>query len=403
MVGQHRMRTAALIATALAASACAAAPDEDGEDGAKVGPGVSDDTIKVLALNDLSGPAASGGKPIQAGLDAYVARLNENGGIDGRDLELVVADTQYDPQKAAQAYQSSGTDVAAVWSHGTPTTDAVRSFTADDETLLLGIKGPYPEPNTFAVMNAYEVDTALLLSHVLEQSPDAKIGAVYQADALGEGIQRGVEAVSEETGMELVAEASVDATTQDMTAQISAMRRAGADHVLLGVSPGALTAAAGAVASLGYDATLLNPGSGYTRSLLDLPVGPTLEEKLIGTCSYPLWDDEGSGVEEFKEALGDVEPHGSYVNGWISGMILEAVLRQASEDGDLSRAGIVAAAGRTTVDTDGLTPDIAYGDSLGERTPYREGRICKAVKDDDGLELVQDWFTSEAAQQVGLE
>lgn len=399
-----RRRTGALaVLAALAASACTAAPDSEGEDGAQAGPGVSDDAIRVLALNDLSGPAASSGKPIQAGLDAYVAALNERGGIDGRDLELVVADTQYDPQKAAQAYQGAANDVAAVWSHGTPTTDAVRSFTADDDTLLLGIKGPYPEPNTFAVMNAYEVDTALLLDHVLEQDPEARIGAIYQADALGEGIARGVEAVAEATGLELVAETTVDATAQDLTAQVSAMRRAGADHVLLGVSPGALTAAAGAVASLGYEAQLLNPGSGYTRSQLDLPVGATLETSLLSTCSYPLWDDEGEEMVALKEALGDVEPHGSYVNGWISGMILEAVLRQAAEDGDLSHAGIVAAAGRTTVDTNGLTPAIEYGESFGERTPYREGRLCRAARDDDGFELVEDWFTSDAAQAVALE
>jgi branched-chain amino acid transport system substrate-binding protein len=269
--------------------------------------------------------------------------------------------------------------------------------------LLLGVKGPYPEANSFSVMNSYEVDTALLLSHALEQEPDAKIGAIYQADAMGEGIERGVQAVAEETGLELVAETTVDATAQDLTAQVTAMRRAGADHVLLGVSPGALIAAAGAVASLDYDVQLLNPGSGYTGSLLDLPVGPTLQEKLLTTCSYPLWDDEGEGIDEFKEALGDVPPHGSYINGWLSGMILEAVLRKAADDGDLSREGIVAAAGRTTVDTGGVTPPIAYGPSIDERTPYREGRVCAAAKDADGLELVQDWFTSDAAKSVELQ
>lgn len=404
----------ACAALVVAAGACTAAPPADtdgatpdsatsGDTAVITGPGVSDEAIRILAINDLSGPAASGGQPVQAGLDAYIERLNDSGGIDGRKIELIVEDTQYDPQRAVQGYQNVRNDIATVWSYGTPTTDALRSFTEDDGMLFLPLKGPFAEANTFSVMNAWEVDTALLLSYVHEENPEAKLGVIYQADAMGDGVERGVRAVAEATGLEVVAETTVDATSDDMTAQLTAMRRAGADHILLGVGPGALIAAAGAVAQLGIDAVLLNPGSGYTRSLLDLPVGPVLEDKLLTSCSYPLWDEDIPAVSEFREALGDVEPHGSYINGWQSGMILEGILRQAVEDGDLSREGILEAARHTTVDMKDLTPPVSYGESINERTPYREGRVCVAVNDDDGFEIVRDWFTSEAAQDVELE
>jgi branched-chain amino acid transport system substrate-binding protein len=399
MRNKRYLLPAAMTLLGLAATACTSAT----EAGANTGAGVTEDEIRILAINDLSGPAASGGQPVQAGLDAYIKHINDNGGIDGRDVTLETADTQYDPQLAVQAYQESRTEVAAVWSYGTPTTDAIRSFAEGDNKLLLPLKGPFAEPNTFSIMNAWEVDTALLLSHVVKESPDAKIGVIYQADAMGDGIRRGVEAVAAEYGIEPVAEVTAEATSQDLTAQVTAMRRAGADHILLGMGPGGVIAATGAVASLGVDATLLNPGSGYTRSLLDLPIGQTLEEQLLVSCSYPLWDDEGPAVDEFKEALGDVEPHGSYINGWQSGIILEAILLQAVEDGDLSPDGIVEAASHTTVDMQGLTPDISYGTDIDDRTPYREGRICSAVKDEDGFKLIEDWFTSPAAEAVGLE
>ena len=384
-------------------TACTSAPADDSADGAQTGPGVSDDAINVLAITDLSGPAATGGKPVQAGLDAFIKKLNDDGGVEGRSVKLITEDTQYDPQKAVQAYQSNRDEIAAVWTYGTPTTDAVRSFAEDDGAMLLALKGPFAEANSFSVMNAWEVDTALLLSHVAEETPDAKVGVIYQADAMGEGIERGVKAVAAETGLDIVAETTVDATSQDMTAQITTMRRAGVDHILLGVGPGALITAAGAVASLDVDARLLNPGSGYTRSLLDLPVGSALEDNLLVSCSYPLWDDDLPAIEEFKEALGDVPPHGSYINGWQSGMILEGILRQATQDGDLTREGIVAAAATTTVDMRDLTPPVTYGESINERSPYREGRVCTAVRDDDGFDLVKDWFTSEAAKTVELQ
>ncbi|WP_028472349.1 ABC transporter substrate-binding protein [Nocardioides alkalitolerans] len=402
----RRPLIAGLIALGLATSAaCAAAPGDGSDGGLATGNGVTDDTITVLSLTDLSGPAASGGKPAQAGLEAYVEYLNSNGGIDGREIELITSDHQYNPQMAVQQYRAAKNDIAALVTYGTPTTDAIRPFTADDQVLSLGFKGPYQEDNTFSQGTAFEVDTANLLTHVLEEDPEAKVGVIYQADAMGDAILRGVEAVSEVTGMEVVAEASADATAGDLTAQVTAMRRAGADTVLLGIGPGGTIAAVGAASSLGYDAQLLSPGTAYNRALLDLPVGPAMEENMIVSCSYPLWDAESEGNTTFHEALGDdVEPQGTIVLGWMAGMILEGVIRQAIEDGDVTPAGIVAAAQHTTVSTDGLTPDITYGEGINERTPFRESQLCSVNRDeDDGVTQLVDWFESEAAGAVELQ
>jgi ABC-type branched-subunit amino acid transport system substrate-binding protein len=408
----HTPRTklsAGLAALALVSMAGCAAAEEGGSgssgEGLKTGKGVTADTVKILSITDLSGPAASGGKPTQAGFDAYVAHLNENGGIDGRKIEVVTADTQYDPQRAVQAYQGARNDIVAILSYGTPTTDAIRPFAADDDVLLLGLKGPFAEPNTFAQGTAFEVDAANLVSHVLEEQPDAKIGAIYQADALGEGVKRGVEAAMEAAGAQVVAEATADATSQDLTAQVTAMRKAGADHIMLGMGPGTTIAATGAVSALGYDAKLLSPGTAYNRVLLDLPVGPTMEEQMLITCSYPEWDQESEGNEEFQAALpADTEPNPTVVLGWISGMILEGFLEQAIEDGDVTPAGLIEAAQHTTVDTKGLTPDITYGEDINERTPFRESRVCSVSNDgDDGITVVKDWFESEAATSVELQ
>lgn len=371
----------------------------------KTGNGITDDTITILSLTDLSGPGASGGKPVQAGFEAYIKHLNESGGIAGRQIKVETADTQYDPQRAVQLYQGAKANVAAVLSYGTPTTDAIRPFSADDNLAVLGLKGPFAEANTFAQGTAFEVDTANLLTYVLEQEPDAKIGAIYQADAVGNGVKRGVEAALSAAGATLVAEASADATSQDLTAQVSTMRKAGVDHVVLGMGPGATIAAVGAVSSLGYDARLLSPGTAYNRVLLDLPVGPTMEKQMMITCSYPEWDQDSPGNKEFKAALGDTgDGNPTVVLGWISGMVLTGFIEQAIADGDATPEGIIKAAQHSTISTDGLTPDMTYGVDINDRTPFRESRVCSVGKDaDDGITVVQDWFESEAAKTVALQ
>lgn len=400
--------TGVAVAGLATTTACTAASDADGGSdggGLATGNGVTDDTIRILSLTDLSGPAASGGKPAQAGLEAFVEQLNAEGGIDGRKIELVTQDHQYNPQTAVQQYQAEKNDIAAVITYGTPTTDAIRPFTSDDQVVSLGYKGPYEEDNTFSQGTAFEVDTANLLTYVLEQDPEAKVGVIYQSDAMGDAILRGVAAAEEAVGFETVAEQSADATATDLTAQVTAMRKAGADHVLIGAGPGPTIAAVGATSSLSYDAQLLSPGTAYNRALLDLPVGPAIESNMLVTCSYPLWDDAAEGNQEFQEALDDsVTPQGTIVLGWLAGKIMAGFLEQAVENGDLTPAGIVAAAQEATITTDGLTPDITYGTDINDRTPFRETKICTPTKDaDDGVTDLEPWFESEAASAVELQ
>jgi branched-chain amino acid transport system substrate-binding protein len=404
----RRPLLAAIVATGfVATAACTAAEEGAGSDGGDLatGNGVTDDTIRILSMTDLSGPAASGGKPVQAGIEAYFDHLNESGGIDGRQVELVTTDNSYNPQTAVQQYQAEKNDIAALITYGTPTTDAIRPFTSDDGVLSLGFKGPYAEDNTFAQGTAFEVDTANLLTYALEQTPDAKVGVIYQADAMGDAVLRGVEAVAAETGMETVAEASADATATDLTAQVTAMRKAGADTVMLGIGPGATIAAVGAASSLGFDAQLLSPGTAYNRALLDLPVGPAMEQNMIVSCSYPLWDSESEGNTEFHEALDpSVAPQGTIVLGWLAAKTMAGFVEQAIADGDVTPEGIIEAAQHSTITTDGLTPDMTYGKDINERTPFRESQLCSVTKDeDDGVTQLADWSMSPAAESVELE
>ena len=70
--------------------------EEDAGDGVAFDFGVTEDTIRVGLNADLSGVFAGLVSPIVDAQQAYFDRLNENGGIDGREVELVILDTAYD-------------------------------------------------------------------------------------------------------------------------------------------------------------------------------------------------------------------------------------------------------------------------------------------------------------------
>ncbi|MEZ0307679.1 MAG: ABC transporter substrate-binding protein, partial [Ramlibacter sp.] len=62
--------------------------------------GVSKTEITLGSIQDLSGPIAGFGKQVRLGMMLRVDEINEQGGINGRKVKLIVEDSAYDPKKA---------------------------------------------------------------------------------------------------------------------------------------------------------------------------------------------------------------------------------------------------------------------------------------------------------------
>ncbi len=66
-------------------------------------PGVTKDEIKLGAWSALTGPFAVYGVPGVAGQTAYYGLLNEQGGVNGREITVITEDHAYNPQQAVAA------------------------------------------------------------------------------------------------------------------------------------------------------------------------------------------------------------------------------------------------------------------------------------------------------------
>jgi hypothetical protein len=85
-------------------------------------------------------------------------------------------------------------------------------------------------------------------------------------------------------------------------------------------------------------------------------------------------------VDAMTEALPDNPVSDTYIIGWTEAMIVDQILRLAAEKGDMSPAGIKAAAFEVNVDFEGLAPDQSWA---GEPNDYivRESYIYDASVD----------------------
>jgi hypothetical protein len=108
---------------------------------------------------------------------------------------------------------------------------------------------------------------------------------------------------------------------------------------------GALTAAA----RLDFGAQWLSPPTGFVAAMKKAPVFDFMKDHFLMTSDGTVFGDteHAPGMQDLMDAHGtfaaDTLPEWSYVNGWVSTMMLEQVVTKAVEDGDVSREGIIEA------------------------------------------------------------
>lgn len=391
--------------------------DDDGTDEPPAelatGRGVTDDTIRLGALSDLSGPVASAGRPIALGFETYFDGVNADGGIAGRQVEVVAGDTQYDGQVAVQTYQQTGSDVLAMQVFGTPIVSAIQPLAEEDSMVVIpGSKdsGFLDDRNIVLVTTPVSLEVANAVDYIINELGGGEappIGIIHQSDDLGADHLYGLEVAAETYGFEVVAEASMGAADTSADGQIQAMRNAGAEYVIMGVGPGAANAVIGAAAASGYDATFVGAGSSFTGALLATATGDAWKEQFITTCSIAAWTADVEGMQRLEADLAefapDQEPDNSFQYGYLQAMVLHGIVEQAVANGDVTPEGLVEATTQIVdLDTQGLTTPITLGSAPEDRIPYRSSQMC-AVDDSPGnMSPLTEFFEGEAAANVGM-
>ena len=156
--------------------------------------GATDTEIKIGQTVPFSGPAsayASIGKT-QA---AYFKMINEQGGINGRKLNLIQYDDAYSPPKTVEQVRKlvEGDEVLFTFQIiGTAANAAVQKYLNGKKVpQLLASTGasrftdPKNFPWTMAYNPNYQSEGRIYAKYILTNHPNAKIGILYQNDDLG--------------------------------------------------------------------------------------------------------------------------------------------------------------------------------------------------------------------------
>jgi len=200
-------------------------------------PAPAKDTIKLGAFFDLSGPAANIGTPTKLVAEMVVAEINKSGGVNGREIELVVGDTQGDPAKAANLAKKfiyKDKVVAIVGPTRTGTGMNVKSIvekaqiptvmTVGGDPVIMGGKfGPYTY--VFKSPQRSEVAVKRLFTYLRDKQLQ-RVALLYAADGFGKDGSRWMEKLAPEFGIEFVTRESFGPQDTDMTSQLTMAKNA---------------------------------------------------------------------------------------------------------------------------------------------------------------------------------
>jgi ABC-type branched-subunit amino acid transport system substrate-binding protein len=321
--------------------------------------------IYLGTISDLTvGPFAALAVPITEAQRAFWRAVNEEGGIGGFDVNVseFVRDNQYNPEVHSQVYEEIKGDVLAIaQSLGSPTTFAIiDDLEAND---ILTVPASWTSAWLFRDViiesgNTYCIESMNGLDYLAENGDEiTSVMSVHYPGDYGDDGSAGARYWAETNGAEFI-DVPTTPGPDNQGEAIGQVTGGGADVVLLTVGPTDAGTIVGQAAAQGFEGRFLFNSPAYNPGLMQSPAAEAVQNLVTVAGPWEPYQTDTPGHQAMREALGDIEGNDGYTSGWAWSYALQAVLEQAVANGDLTREGLLAAAGEVTeVDYQGMLPE----------------------------------------------
>ena len=262
--------------------------------------GVSKTEITIGTILDLSGPIAAFGKQSRNGMQLRVDEINEQGGIAGRKLKLLVEDAGYDPKRAVLAAQKlvNQDKIFLMAGHiGTAHNNAAMPVQFEKNVInflpITAAREMY-EPFhklKYSFAATYFDQIRLALPKLVKEKSAKKVCTLYQDDEFGLEVMRGAEAALKAMSMELVEKTSYKRGATDFSSQIAKMKAGGCDLVVMGTIIRETIGGIAEARKTGFNPTFLGSSASYTDLIHKLGGKPMEGFYATMTAVHPYLDE----------------------------------------------------------------------------------------------------------------
>jgi branched-chain amino acid transport system substrate-binding protein len=313
--------------------------------------GATDTEIKIGQTNPFSGPA-SAYATIAKTQAAYVKMINDQGGVNGRKINLIQYDDGYSPPKAVEQVRKlveSDEVLLTFQLLGTPSNAAVQKYlNAKKVPQLLAATGasrfsdPKNFPWTMAFNPNYFVEGRIYGQYIIKNHPQAKIGILYQNDDLGRDYLNGIKAgLGDKAQSLIVVEASYEVSDPTIDSQILKIKDAGTDLFFSATTPKQAAQAIKKIGELNWHPIQIVDINATSVGAVMKPAGLEASKGVISTGyakdpADPTWKDD-AGLKKYLDFMAKYYPDGdkdSFFNvyGYSTTQLLVHVLKECGDD-----------------------------------------------------------------------
>jgi branched-chain amino acid transport system substrate-binding protein len=264
--------------------------------------GVSKNEIVIGSIQDLSGPLAGFGKQVRLGMMLRVDEVNEQGGVNGRKIKLLVEDSGYDPRRAVLAAQKlvNQDKIFAMVAHiGTAQNMAAMPVQFQKNvvnffpvTAAREMYEPFHKLK-YSFAATYYDQMRQAVPALVKEKGAKQICTMYQDDEFGLEVFRGAEAGLKDAGLQFAEVTTYKRGATDFASQMQKLASAKCDFVVMGTIIRETIGGIATARRLGFNPTFVGSSAAYTDLIHKLG-GPAMNGFYATMTSQHPYLDEAS-------------------------------------------------------------------------------------------------------------
>ncbi|MHB1013355.1 MAG: ABC transporter substrate-binding protein [Desulfobacteria bacterium] len=195
--------------------------------------------IKIGAILSVTGPASFLGAPEAKTLEMLVAETNKKGGVQGRQIQLIIKDSGASPEKAF-SFAKQLIDEDKVFAIIGPSTSGetmkIKGVAEAGKTILLSCAAAEDIVNPVAKWvfktPQKDSDAVIKIFQQMKKMKISRIGVLSGNDGFGNAGKGQIEKLAPKYGITIVANEVYDAKASDLTAEVTKIKAADVQAII---------------------------------------------------------------------------------------------------------------------------------------------------------------------------
>jgi branched-chain amino acid transport system substrate-binding protein len=385
-LGLHKMKVKGLMTLIMVFMLILAGCSSGGAT-ADSGKGENEDTIRVGLQAPMTGDNAQYGQDMKNGVDLAFKKINAEGGVNGKQLELIVGDDKAMPSEAVAVVNKmviNDNVKAIIGGYNSSPTLAAQEVSKGAKALHLHM-GASPEFTTldndylFRIILTGQVYVPAVMNYMAKEKGVKKIASLYENTDYGITMSDAATKAAKEAGVEFIAKETYNPGDKNFSSQLSKIKKLKPDAVMIVGLYNEVALIAQQAKQAGLDVQFFSPDDSMYSDQLIVLGGDAVEGHIFASMlDLEMETDE---LKEFKKLAeeNDIAVEANTAIAYDAGM----AVAKAFQDGGDSPEGIRDAL--ANIQFNGTTGPIEF-DKDGERS---NAPMIMQVKNGD-FEVIQD-------------